>query len=38
MKAGEKVQLGDIVNVRPYKVLNLFIIQLFQHIKISDIE
>ena len=38
MKVGDEVQLNDIVNIRLYKVLNLFTIQPFQYIEISDIE
>ncbi len=29
MKAGEEVQLDDIVNIEPYKVFNLFIVRPF---------
>ncbi len=38
METGEKVRLDDIINIKLYKVFNLFIVRLFQHIEISDIE
>ncbi len=38
MEVGKEVQLDDIINIRLYKVFNLFAIQPFQHIEISDIE
>ena len=38
MKIDEEVRLDDIVNIKPYKVFNLFTVQLFQYIEISDIE
>ena len=37
MEADEKVRLNDIVNIKLYKVLNLFIVRPFQYIKTSDI-
>ncbi len=38
MKIDEEVRLDDIVNVKPYKVFNLFAIRSFQYIEISDIK
>ncbi len=38
MEINKKVQLGDIINIRLYKVFNLFAIRPFQYIETSDIE
>ncbi len=38
MKVDEEVRFSDIVNMGLYEVFNIFIIQLFQYIEISNIE
>ena len=38
VKAGEEVRLDDMINVKLYKVFNLFAVRLFQYIETSNIE
>ncbi len=38
MEVGEEIRFDDIINIRLYKVFNLFTVRSFQYIEISDIE
>jgi len=38
MKVDEKIRFDNIINIKLYKVFNLFVIQLFQYIETFDIE